>query len=106
MANTIAIDNIRTGIEVMYISNTILLWECIIRRIEIVDLECPYIQLSNKNEFGMINDLGEVVTVGNCGNGGYFNDTEGICTCTVVGREYKTCTLLICLTYFNQLLKR
>ena len=31
--------------------------------------------------FGMYQG-GEVVEVGTCGEGGYFNDTDYICTCT------------------------
>ena len=38
--------------------------------------------------FGMYQG-GEVVEVGTCGEGGYFNDTDYICTCTEMKGLYK-----------------
>ena len=42
---------------------------------------CPYVQMEPEWLFGMYQG-GEVVEVGTCGEGGYFNDTDYICTCT------------------------
>ena len=42
---------------------------------------CPYVQMEPNYKFGMWKGE-EVVEVGTCGENGYFNDTNDICTCT------------------------
>lgn len=49
-----------------------------------IRLECPYKQMIPEWDFGMGPD-GSIQKVGSCGPGGYFNDTDGVCTCTEVG---------------------
>ena len=48
---------------------------------------CPYVQMEPEWIFGMYKGE-DVVEVGTCGENGYFNDTDDICTCTdMKGKE-------------------
>ena len=50
------------------------------------DYFCHYVQMVPASDFGLWDGPTQVKT-GSCGEGGYFNDTDGVCTCTEVGRK-------------------
>ena len=39
-------------------------------------------------DFGLPKGKKKITKIGSCGPGGYFDDNDGICTCTGVGRKY------------------
>ena len=48
-------------------------------------LECHFLQGADPWIINRVTEAGDIVPYGSCGINGYFNDTDGICTCTEIG---------------------
>ena len=51
-------------------------------------LTCPYVQGMDAWYIDIVDEAGLTRPYGSCGVGGYFNDTDGVCTCTEMGGKY------------------
>ena len=59
------------------------------------ELPCPFTtHTENPSRFGVVDFAGEFGPLQGCGEGGTFDDTDGVCRCDVIGKSGNTARII------------